>query len=110
MPVVQIFSGGCKSLMCPAKSGKALASRKMVWGDPYTEGSETAKVGTDEQEVHKRHISVGKQAHLCKAQRIQKAEVGRCTSDRQKEKALTGGDLGIDSVSMRQEVSRGYSS
>ena len=28
---------------CP----EALASRKTVWGDPYTEVSETAKAGTD---------------------------------------------------------------
>jgi len=30
--------------------------------------------------------------------------------DWMKEKAFTGGDLGIDSVSMGQEVSRGHSS
>jgi hypothetical protein len=53
-----------------------------------------------------RHICSGKQAHLCKALRIQKGQVCRCDRDRQKEKALTGGGLGIDSVSMRQEVSR----
>jgi len=26
----------------------------VAWGDPYTEGSETAKVGTDEQELDTR--------------------------------------------------------
>ena len=31
-----------------------LASRKVVKCELRTEGSETAKVGTDEQEVHKR--------------------------------------------------------
>lgn len=34
---------------------RSVASRKLVWGDPYSEGSGTAKFGTDEQEVHKRH-------------------------------------------------------
>jgi len=33
---------------------ETLASRKVVWGDPCTEVSETAKVGTDEQEPDKR--------------------------------------------------------
>ena len=30
---------------------EALASGKVVWGDPYTEGSQTAKSGTDEQKI-----------------------------------------------------------
>ncbi len=54
------------------ENGETLASRKVVWGDSCTEGSGTAKVGTDEQKIHKRHISVGKQAHHCNALRIQK--------------------------------------
>jgi hypothetical protein len=29
---------------------EALASGKVVWGDPSTKGSQTAKSGTDEQE------------------------------------------------------------
>ena len=33
---------------------EALASRKVVWGDPDTEGSGTAKSGTDEQNRAKR--------------------------------------------------------
>ena len=49
---------------------EALASRKVVSREGCTEGSETAKPGTDEQEVHKRHIDVGKQAQLCKARII----------------------------------------
>ena len=32
----------------------------MVWGDPCTKGSETAKVGTDEQKLHMRLITMGK--------------------------------------------------
>jgi hypothetical protein len=34
---------------------RSVASRKLVWGDPCSEGSEPAKSGTDEQERHKRH-------------------------------------------------------
>ena len=34
---------------------EALARRKLVKGDFGSEGSETAKVCTDEQKVHKRH-------------------------------------------------------
>ena len=29
---------------------EALASGKLVWGDPYSEGSQPANPGTDEQE------------------------------------------------------------
>jgi len=36
----------------PMKGTSLLASRKVVWGDPCTGGSGTAKVGTDEQELH----------------------------------------------------------
>ena len=44
----------------------------MLWGDLSAEVSDTAKVWTDEQERDKRHNCSGKQAHHCKAQRIQK--------------------------------------
>jgi len=37
----------------------------VVWGDPYTEGSQTAKSGTDEQERHMRLLDADKQAHHC---------------------------------------------
>ena len=39
----------------------------MVRGDPCTEGSGTAKSGTDEQKRHKRLFGEGKQAHHCNA-------------------------------------------
>ena len=39
--------------------GKALVSRKLVVGDDSSEGSETAKSGTDEQERYMRHICLG---------------------------------------------------
>ncbi len=57
----------------------------------------------------RRPIRAGKQAHHCEALG-QQALFSRCRRDRRKEYALTWGGLGIDSVSMRQEVSRGHSS
>lgn len=89
---------------------EALASGKVVWGDPSTEGSQTAKSGTDEQERHMRLQNEDKQAHHCNVQRIQPSFCSRCRSDWMKERALTRGGLGIDSDSMSQEVSRGHSS
>jgi len=47
---------------------EALASGKVVYREVSTEGSQTAKSGTDEQERDMRHSYLGKQAHLCKAQ------------------------------------------
>ena len=38
---------------------EALARRKVVVGDNSTEGSETAKSGTDAQEGYMRHICLG---------------------------------------------------
>jgi len=51
---------------------EALASGKVVYREVFTEGSQTAKSGTDEQERDRRHHYPGKQAHLCNAQRIPK--------------------------------------
>jgi len=51
---------------------EALASGKVVWGDPCTEGSQTAKSGTDEQKRDMRHSYLGKQPHHCNAPRILK--------------------------------------
>ena len=65
------FSRGCKSLMCGVVS-ETLASGKVVYRKVCTEGSQTAKSGTDGQERDMRHSYSGKQAHLCKAQRIPK--------------------------------------
>ena len=47
---------------------EALASRKVVYREVCTKGSETAKSGTDEQERYMRHICFGKQPHPCNAQ------------------------------------------
>jgi hypothetical protein len=51
---------------------EALASRKVANREVSTEGSETAKSGTDEQKRNMRHICSGEQALHCNAQRIQK--------------------------------------
>lgn len=51
---------------------ESLASGKVDYREVITEGSQTAKSGTDEQERDMRHSYSGKQAHLCKAQRIPK--------------------------------------
>ncbi len=49
---------------------EVLASRKLVTGDGGSEGSETAKSGTDEQKLHTRLYREGKQAHHCNAQKL----------------------------------------
>ena len=52
------LSRGCKSLMHGVVP-EALASRKLVVGDDSSEGSETAKSGTDEQKRYMRHNCLG---------------------------------------------------
>jgi len=71
---------------------EALASRKVVYREVCTEGSEPAKSGTDEQKRHKRQIYSGKQPRSCNAPK-QREYIGRCRRDWMKEKALTGGGL-----------------
>jgi len=96
---------------------EALASRKVVQRKLCTEGSGTAKSGTDEQERHMRHSYPGKQPRPCKARRMQKgnyvdaAEIGG-------RKMLLPGEtrsgfgFGFGSVCEQtcQGVSRGHSS
>ena len=80
---------------------RSVASRKVALGDQYTKGSETAKVGTDEQKRHKRHREKGEYAHQCEARSWQTNantpkrwfSVCRCRSDWRKENALTKGGL-----------------
>jgi hypothetical protein len=50
-----------------------LVSRKVATREGRTEGSDTAKLGTDEQKPHMRLNSMGKQAHLCNAQKNTKS-------------------------------------
>ncbi len=63
---------------------EALASRKVVCCETCTEGSETAKSGTDEQKRHIRLFEMGKQAHLCDAPN-ERISSSRCRSDWMKE-------------------------
>jgi hypothetical protein len=46
---------------------EVLASRKVVYREVGTEGSETAKSGTDEQKRHMRPVYTGKQTYSCNA-------------------------------------------
>ena len=48
---------------------EALASRKVVYREVFTEGSETAKSGTDVQKRHTRPVYLGKQPTSCNALR-----------------------------------------
>jgi len=45
-----------------------LASGKLVIGDGDSEGSQTAKSGTNGQKLYMRLTKTGKQAHHCNAQ------------------------------------------
>ena len=69
-----------------------LASRKLVRGDPKSEGSETAKVGTDEQKSHTEANKSG--LGNTTYQRLQATTfVSRCGRNWPKDNALTKGDL-----------------
>jgi len=73
---MQILIENCKSVLqinfqwvkVPPRglTTRSVASRKLVWGDPYSEGSQTANSGTDEQKPHMRLLNEDKQAHHCK--------------------------------------------
>ena len=99
---------------CP----EALASRKVVYREVCTEGSETANPGSNEQELNKRLVKADEAAHHTDVQRIQQVLSSRFSGYWGKECALTPhqvrgrlwGGLGIDSFSMCQEVSRSQSS
>ncbi len=72
---------------------EALASGKLVVDDNSSEGSQTAKSGTDEQKPDMRLKSEDKQAHHCKVRRIPTSFYSRSGRDWKKGKALTRGDL-----------------
>jgi len=91
---------------CP----EALASRKVVYREVCTEGSETANPGSNEQELNKRLFKTDEVAHHTNVQRIQQVLISRFSGYWGKECVLTWGGLGIDSFSMCQEVSRSHSS
>ena len=86
------FSRGCKSLVRGVVS-EALASRKLVFREGCSEGSGTAKSGTDEQERHRRLWNEDKQAHHCNVPRTQTSFHSRCCRNWRKGKAFTRGYL-----------------
>lgn len=55
---VQIFPEGVSPL-CAGLMPEVLVSGKLVAGDGSSEGSQTTKSGTDEQERHTRHNCLG---------------------------------------------------
>ena len=66
----------------------------MVGRETCTEGSRTAKSGTDEQEGYKRLKNRGKQTQHCNA-RDQQLFLSRCHRNWRKDNALTRGGLGL---------------
>ena len=72
---------------------EALASGKVVFREEYTEGSQTAKSGTDEQKRHMRLQNEDKQAHHCNVLRIKPSFCSRCRRNWRKGKAFTRGYL-----------------
>jgi hypothetical protein len=70
-----------------------LVSYKVANCEVRTEGSRTTNFGTDEQEPYMRHISWGKQAHLCNSQHRLKQLICRYGRNRKKEDVITWGDL-----------------
>ena len=55
MNIVLLKKPESESLLNTEVTSEVLASGKVAWSDPYTEVSQTAKLRTDEQELHKRH-------------------------------------------------------
>ena len=72
---------------------EALASDKVVYREECTEGSQTAKSGTDEQKCHRRQVKTDKRPQQRNVRRLPKPIRCRCTSDWMKEKVLTRGGL-----------------
>jgi len=72
---------------------EALASDKVVSREGCTEGSQTAKSGTDEQKSDMRLLNEDKQAHHCNVRRIPKSFSSRSGRDWRKGKAFTKGYL-----------------
>jgi hypothetical protein len=86
-----------------------LASRKVVDCKVSTEGSETAKAGTDEQEVHMRLHEPDEQAHHCEVQRIPIVHEVDVTGISRRNMLLPG-EIQISAAMRWKEVSRGHSS
>ena len=82
--------------MCPEGIGETLASRKVVYCEVSTEVSGTARVCTDEQEVHKRHNALDEIAQHIEVPRIRTVRYVDATGIDSKGICLTGGGLLID--------------
>jgi len=80
----------------------------VVESDFSTKGSETVKVGTDEQKVHKRLYKVGEQTHRCDAQRRQEIYTVD-VSGIDGRKTLLPGEVFTTTSWLGEEVSRGHS-
>jgi hypothetical protein len=78
---------------------EALASDKVVYREVCTEGSQTAKSGTDEQERYMRLWFEDKQAQHCNVHNT-KSFHSRYRRHWRKEDALTGGDLIVHGLAM----------
>jgi hypothetical protein len=87
---IENLLGGESPLQASCRS--LLASCKGVRREAESEGSRTAKVGTDEQKSHKRLGSVGKMAQHIKARR-QQTFLSRCGRHQRKADVLTRGEL-----------------
>ena len=81
--------------MCAEVVTEALASRKVVFREECTEGSETAKSGTDEQELHMRLSNLRVSKHIITMPQTKRLPTldSRCSSDQRKGNTLTRGDL-----------------
>jgi len=69
---------------------EALASGKVVYCEVCTEGSQTAKSGTDEQKRYMRLLNEDKQAHHCDVQRIPSRLIVDTAGIGRREKLLPG--------------------
>ena len=84
----------------------------MAWGDPYTEVSETAKVGTDEQELHKRHCRSDKVAHHTDVQNSGDYRRSTCNVDAagiDRRTFTLPREVSVNTRCYSGEVSRGHS-
>ena len=61
------------SPLCAGSYPEALASRKLVCRETCSEESETAKLGSNEQELNKRLVKPDEVAHHTEVQRMPKA-------------------------------------
>ena len=75
----------------------------MVRGDPCTEGSGTAKSGTDVQKRHMRVIGEDKQAHLCNVLSFQYHRLVDAAGIGGRKKLLPGEVLQVENQPVRSQ-------